>query len=97
MSALPNQTAAVLAREFRRGNPMRFGVPHTSANTVANAIRDWRMPDHHEISMVICVLASKIKDNGHMTEAAKASVVAQLDELADEVDQDHANQQAGGA
>lgn len=70
-----------------------MNTPHTTDNDVCNSIRDWHLPDHHELSMVIAVLASKIKDNGALSDAVKTSVVEMLDELADEIDQDLVNQQ----
>jgi hypothetical protein len=92
MTARPS--FADIAREFTNGNPMRLGVPHTSCNTVCNSIREWRMPCHEGLATVIAVLASKVKDNGSLSEKAKRSVVEQLDELADEIDQDKTNQEA---
>lgn len=62
---------------------------------VCNSIRDWRLPDHHELSTVIAVLAAKVKDNGSLSDAVKTSVVEMLDELADEIDQDLVNQTGG--
>lgn len=64
-----------------------------SENDVCNAIRDWHLPGHHELSTVIAVLAAKVKDNGALGDAVKTSVVEMLDELADEIDQDLVNQQ----
>lgn len=64
-----------------------------SASTVCNAIRDWHLPGHHELSTVLAVLAEKVKDNGSLSDAVKTSVVEMLDELADEIDQDLVNQQ----
>ncbi len=63
-----------------------------SAQEVANAIRNWHQPTHHELSMVIAGLAAKIKDMGGLTDSLTRSLVDQLDEMADEVDQDLVNQ-----
>lgn len=68
-------------------------TPHCSTSDVCNKIREWRLPDHHELSQVIVMLAAKIKDNGALSEKCKASIVDQLDEIADEIDQDLVNQQ----
>lgn len=65
-----------------------------SASTVCNAIRDWHLPGHHELSTVIAVLASKVKDSGALSDSVKTSAVEMLDELADEIDQDLVNQGA---
>lgn len=79
---------------FRKGNPMKFGVPHTTVNAVCNAIREMHMPQHYDFSQVLAVFASKLKDSGFFSEKAKESILDQLAELADEIDQDLVNQQA---
>lgn len=73
---------------------VEVGTPHTTCNTVCNAIRDWHLPGHHDLSTVIAMLASKIRANAALSDATKTSVVEMLDELADEIDQDLVNQGA---
>ena len=97
MNALNQSEAAAIARDWRKGNPMKFGTPHTTVNAVCNAIRDMHTPRHHDFSQVLDVFASKLKDSGFLSEKAKRSIVEQLDELADEIDQDLVNQTAGAA
>jgi len=94
MNALNQTEAAAIARDWRKGNPMKFGVPHTTVNAVCNAIRDMHMPRHHDFSQVLAVFASKLKDSGYLSEKAKESILDQLAELADEIDQDLVNQGA---
>lgn len=83
-----------VAQTWRECNPMKLGTPHTTVNAVCNAIRDMHMPRHNDFSQVIAVFASKLKDSGFLSEKAKRSIVEQLDELADEIDQDKVNQEA---
>ena len=82
------------AAAFTSGNPMKFGTPHTTVSAVCNAIRDMHMPGHHDFSQVLAVFASKLKDSGVFTEKAQDSILDQLAELADEIDQDKTNQDA---
>ena len=70
------------------------GTPHTTIGAVCNAIRSMRMPGHHDYSTVIAVLAASVKANGAMTDKCRTSIVDQLDEMADEIDQDLVNQRA---
>jgi hypothetical protein len=94
MNALNQSEAVAIARDWRQGNPMKFGTPHTTVSAVCNAIRDMHMPRHHDFSQVLAVFASKLKDSGFLSEKVKESVLDQLAELADEIDQDLVNQQA---
>jgi len=89
------QAFAADARNFCEGNPMKFSTPHTTVNGACNAIRDMYMPGHHDFSQVLAVFASKLKDSGFLSEKAKRSVIEQLDELVDEIDQDLVNQKEG--
>lgn len=90
----PDQAVFAADARARRGNPMKLGTPHTTVNAVCNAIRDMHMPRHNDFSQVLAVFASKLKDSGFLSEKAKRSIVEQLDELADEIDQDKVNQEA---
>ena len=58
------------------------------------AIRRWSHsnPLHNEISSVFSVMAAAIHKNGAMTDKCRLSLIDQLDELANEVDQDFVNQ-----
>lgn len=80
------------ARTWRERNPMKLGTPHTTVCTVCNDIRDMHMPRHSDFSQVLHVFASKLKESGFFSEKAKESVLDQLAELADEIDQDLVNQ-----
>lgn len=97
MSALLQSEAVAIARDWRKGNPMKFGTPHTTVSAVCNAIRDMHMPRHHDFSQVLAVFASKLKDGGFLSEKARESILDQLAELADEIDRDEANQKARAA
>lgn len=94
MNALNQSEAAAIARDWRKGNPMQLGTPHTTVCGACNAIRNMYMPRHNDFSQVLVVFASKLKDSGFLSEKAKRSIVEQLDELADEIDQDKVNQEA---
>ena len=59
---------------------------------ILNAIRYWCHPSHNELSGMLATLAAKIKENGSLSEKCKASIIDQLDEMADEIDQDLINQ-----
>ena len=65
-----------------------------TTNELNTAIRRWSRskPLHNDISSVFAVLAAAVKQNGAMTDKCKSSVIDQLDELANEVDQDFVNQ-----
>ena len=92
MNAILQSEAAAIARDWHKGNSMKFGTPHTTVNAVCNAIRDMHMPRHHDFSQVLAVFASKLKDSGFLSERAKESILDQLAEMADEIDQDMVNQ-----
>lgn len=94
MNAINQTEAAAIAKDWRKGNPMKFSTPHTTVNAVCNAIRDMYMPGHHDFSQVLAVFASKLKASGAFTEKAQDSILDQLAELADEIDQDKTNQDA---
>lgn len=58
------------------------------------AIRRWSRsnPLHQEVSSVFFDLAAAMKENGALTDKCRLSVVDQLGEIANEVDQDFVNQ-----
>lgn len=60
------------------------------------AMRRWSRsnPSHSELAGVLFLLASAAKTNGALSDKCKHSVVDQLQELANEVEQDAVNQQA---
>ncbi len=70
------------------------GTPHSTVSAVCNAMHDLRYPGHHDLSAVFSVLAGVVRDNKALSDKCIRSVVEQMDELMDEIDQDLVNQQA---
>jgi len=64
------------------------------SSDVCNAIRAWKNPDHMELSTVLAVLSDKVHGMGCLTDRVSREIVESLDDLADLVDQDQANQRA---
>ena len=65
---------------------------NTPAEWAAIAIRSMLYPSPKELSMVVSVLAAKILENGALSDLCRKSVIEQLDEIADEIDADYAQQ-----
>ena len=65
-----------------------------TTNELHTAIRRWSLsnPLHNDVSSVFAVMAIAINHNGAMTDKCRLSVIDQLDELINEVDQDFVNQ-----
>jgi hypothetical protein len=69
--------------------------PAIATRTAQNALHD--VPPcagHHDLSGLIANLAGAVRGNLALSIKCRDSVIEQLDELADEVDQDLRNQQA---
>jgi len=64
----------------------------TSAERAANVIRSMQNAMPHDLSMLCSVLATKINENGALSDGCRKSVIEQLDEVADEIDADYAAQ-----
>lgn len=92
MSALHPVIAQALAPFVKPVNPFRRP---TGTRLVSLALQDWYMPGHQDLSNVLFDLAAAVKGNDVLTGKCRRSVVDALLELADEVDQDLVNQQAG--
>lgn len=69
-------------------------TPHSTVSAVCNAMHDLRYPGHDDLSTVFAVLAGVIRDNKALSLKCIKSVVEQMDELMDEIDQDLVSQQA---
>jgi hypothetical protein len=95
MNSLTRTEAAAIARGLTGRKQVNLGTPHATVCGACNAIREMYMPGHHDFSQVLAVFASKLKDSGFLSEKVKRSVIEQLDELADEIDQDLVNQKEG--
>lgn len=80
-----------VAAAFTQGNPMR--VPHCSTSTVCNAMHDWYLPGHNDLAAVLAVYAGVIRKSA-LSNKCRDSVIDQLHELMDQIDQDLANQKA---
>lgn len=68
--------------------------PSQAIRTATNALHD--VPpcaSHHDLSGMFANLAGAVRRNLGMSDKCQRSVIEQLDELADEIDQDLVNQQ----
>ena len=74
--------------------PFVMTPPPVSTGYLLTTIDRWAPgePSHIEIAGVLARLATAIKPSGYLTDKCRASVVDQLGELANEVDQDETNQ-----
>lgn len=69
-------------------------TPHTTTGTVCNAMHDWHMPGHHDLSAALAVFGAVVRKAGALTEAARKQTMELLDDAMDVIDQDLRNQQA---
>lgn len=76
-----------------------FAPPPISTGQLFSSIRSWNQgrPSHSEIAAVLHLMASAVKASGPLSDACSRSVVDQLQELVNEVEQDDANQQEQSA
>ena len=91
MNAITQAEARTLAASWTKGNPM--SVPHCTTGMVCNAMHDWHLPGHHDFSAVLSVYAGAVRKSGALSDKCRDSVIDQLHELMDEIDQDLVNQQ----
>lgn len=71
-----------------------MNTPHTLVRTACNALID--LPStigHHDLSLVVADLAGVVRKSVGLSDKCRRSVIEQLDELAEEIDQDLRNQQ----
>lgn len=71
-----------------------MNTPHTLVRTACNALHD--LPPyigHHDLSSIVADLAGAVRKSSGLSDKCHRSVIEQLDELADEIDQDLRSQQ----
>lgn len=69
--------------------------PHTTVKTACNALIDLPAAvGHHDLSSIVADLAGVVRKACGLSDKCRRSVIEQLDELADEIDQDLCNQRA---
>ncbi len=74
--------------------PKPQGTPHSTVSAVCNAMHDLRYPGHLDLSTIFAVLAGVVRDNKALSPSVIKSVVEQMDELMDEIDNDKRTQTA---